>query len=104
MQTAEGVEVDVIFGDAAWVNEALEKTNQDVEGYPVLDLPYLVLMKMAASRTQDLSDVARMLGLADEADLERVREVLRRYTPEDMEDLESLIYLGKLEAGSPPRL
>ena len=36
------------------------------DGLPIIDLPYLVLMKLSASRTQDLADISRMLGLADE--------------------------------------
>jgi len=67
----------------------------------VLDLPYLVLMKLASSRLQDLSDIARLLGLASEADLERVRAVVSRYLPDARDDLESLVYLGKLELEAP---
>jgi hypothetical protein len=95
----EGVEVDVILGDASWVEEALAHPREDAAGYPVLDLPYLVLMKMASSRAQDVADTARMLGLASEGELVRVREVVARYAPEEAEDLESLIYLGQVEMG-----
>lgn len=54
-------------------------------------------MKFNASHTIDLGDIARMLGLADEAALVQVRTVFRQYAPDDMDDLESLIMLGKLE-------
>lgn len=67
---------------------------------PVLGLPYLVLMKLTAMRSQDWADVSRMLGLATEADLEEVRDVVRRYSPEDVEDLEALIMLGRREVQS----
>lgn len=67
---------------------------------PVLGLPYLVLMKLTAMRSQDWADVSRMLGLATEADLEEVRDVVRRYSPEDVEDLEALIMLGQREVQS----
>ena len=66
-------------------------------GYPVLDLPYLVLMKMEMSRAQDLADLSKMLGLAAAEDLTRIREIVARYLPAALEDLESLIYLGGLE-------
>ena len=69
----EDVEVDVILGDYPWLDEALARPRQDPAGYPVLDLPYLVLMKLAASRVQDTADLSRMLGLASEEDLVRVR-------------------------------
>jgi hypothetical protein len=100
LHSPEGVEVDVVLGDYPWLDEALADPCQDPAGYPVLDLPYLVLMKMAASRTQDLGDLSRMLGLASEKDLTRVRAVVARYAPDD---LESLIYLGQLEVRPPPQ-
>jgi hypothetical protein len=43
-----------------------------------------------------------MLGLADEVALAQVRHVFRQYAPSDLDDLESLIALGKLEMDSPP--
>ncbi len=97
LHSPDGVEVDVIFGDYPWLDEALAQPRQDPAGYPVLDLPYLVLMKAAASRTQDLGDLSRMLGLASEEELERVRKIVARYEPDLVDDVESLIYLGQME-------
>ncbi len=54
-------------------------------------------MKLWASRAQDVADLSRMLGQADDATLEQVRAVVRAYRDEDLEDLESLILLGKQE-------
>lgn len=101
-RSPDGVEVDVILGDYPWLDEALTHPRQDPAGYPVLNLPYLVLMKMASSRAQDVADVTRMLGLASEDDLARVREVVARYAPADAQDVESLIYLGRVEIGKAP--
>ncbi len=97
VRSPDGVEVDVILGEAPWLPEALASLRQDPAGYPVLDLPYLVLMKLASSRRVDIGDLSRMLGLASDEDLDRVRMVVARYAPEDLEDLESLIWLGRLE-------
>lgn len=102
VQSPEGVDVDVILGNSSWLDEALAYPQQDAAGYPVLDLPYLVLMKMASSRIQDTADITRMLGLASDEELARVREAVARYTPEEAEDLESLIYLGQMEMGKVP--
>lgn len=102
VRSPEGVEVDVLLGDAPWVEEALAQPRQDPAGYPVLDLPYLVLMKMASSRAQDVADTTRMLGLASEEELARVREAVARHAPQETEDLESLIYLGQVEMGRVP--
>lgn len=101
LHSPDGVEVDIIFGDYPWLAEALAHPRQDPAGYPVLDLPYLVLMKVEASRTQDLGDLSRMLGLASAEDLEEVRVIVKRYMPDAADDVESLIYLGQLEMKPP---
>ena len=93
----EGVEVDVVLGDDPWLDEALAHPRQDPAGFPVLDLPYLVLTKLVASRLQDVADLSRMLGLASDEELAKVRAVVTRYAPTEMDDLESLIYLGRFE-------
>jgi len=97
--------VDVILGDYSWLDEALTQPRQDAAGYPVLALPYLVLMKMESSRGRDLGDMTTMLGLASAEELERMRAVAARHAPDEVEDLESLIYLGQVEMGkSPPEI
>jgi hypothetical protein len=94
--------LDVILGDYPWLDEALALPQRDAAGYPVLDLPYLVLMKMAAIRGRDLGDLTTMLGLASEKELARVRQVVAHYAPAEADDLESLIYLGQVEMGKVP--
>jgi hypothetical protein len=101
MRSPEGVEVDVIFGDYPWLKTALAHPRKDPAGYPVLSMPYLILLKMAAQRAQDWADVSRILGWASDSDLDEVRAVVARYTPEDIEDLESLIFIGKKEQETP---
>jgi hypothetical protein len=100
-QSPDGIEVDVIFGEAPWLAQALRHPPQDSAGYPVLGLPYLVLMKLAAMRAQDWADITRMLGLATNAQLDEVRAAVARYSPEDRDDLESLIFIGKKEQEPP---
>jgi hypothetical protein len=89
--------LDILVGDQPWVNKALEQPRMSPDGQPVIDLPYLVLMKLMASRTTDISDISRMLGQANDEDLDRVRNTIKVYDCESLEDLESLIELGKLE-------
>lgn len=98
-QSPDGTEVDVLERTDPWISEALNlaRANRDSQGLPVLPLPYLVLMKLQASRVQDLADASRMLGAPEPDALEDVRQVIGRYAPEDSSDLESLIELGKLE-------
>jgi hypothetical protein len=100
VHSPEGVEVDVVLGDDPWLDEALAHPRQDPAGFPVLDLPYLVLTKLIASRLQDVADLSRMLGLASDEELASVRTVVARYAPTEMDDLESLIYLGRFETST----
>ena len=97
VRAPDGAEVDVILGSYPWLREALTHVQHDLAGYPVLDLPYLVITKLAASHLQDIGDLSRMLGLATDANLDRVRQAVARYAPDDLADLESLIYLGRFE-------
>ncbi len=54
-------------------------------------------MKLNAGRVQDLADVTRMLGQADDTMLHEVHAAVQRYMPDAAEDVESMITLGKLE-------
>jgi hypothetical protein len=101
MLSPEGIELDVLFGTMPWLNVALRHPEYDMAGYPVLGLPYLVLLKLASTRSQDWTDVSRMLGLASKQQLEQVREVVALYRPEDSEDLESFIWMGRRELETP---
>jgi hypothetical protein len=96
-----GQMLDVIEGHDPWWGDALAEaqTNRDAQGLPILPLRYLVLMKFLSGRSTDIGDVTRMLGQADDLALDNVRALFRQYAhqPEDLEDLESLIALGKLE-------
>jgi len=96
-QAPEGDVLDVLESDEAWAQTAVREPNRAPTGEPVIALPYLVLMKLAASRPQDLADLSRMLGQADDRTLTQVRAAVRQYRPEDAGDVESLIALGRLE-------
>jgi hypothetical protein len=90
-------EVDVLCLDFPWLERAFSEARQDPAGFPVLDLPFLIIMKLRANRGIDIGDMTRMLGLASEDERDRVRETVARYQPEDSDDLEALILLGKME-------
>jgi len=68
-----------------------------------MPLPYLVLMKLQASRTIDLADISRMMGQADEVTRNETRQLVKKYLPSASEDLEGLIYLGQLELQQPSK-
>jgi hypothetical protein len=100
-----GSNLDVLEMEAPWLDCALAEAqhNRDTQGMPVLPLAYLVLMKFQSGQVQDVADVARMLGQADQDRLQAVRQLFIQYLPDEMEDLESLIALGQIEMnpGSP---
>jgi hypothetical protein len=97
--------LDIVTSQQAWVVQALLQPRIGADGQPVISLPYLVLMKLAASRTTDISDISRMLGQASDVELDEVRKTIpqsgryanEKYDRNSLEDLESLIQLGKIE-------
>lgn len=97
LQAPDGTAIDLHLVPFAWIDDAFLRESRGAAGFPVLDLPYLVLMKLETSRAQDLADLSKMLGLAADEELVRTRECVARYMPEASKDLESLIYLGQLE-------
>jgi len=96
-QLEDGTSLDVLEGTGSWVKTAIQSPNYAPDGLPVIDLPYLVLMKLIAGRSQDLADISRMLGGATDFQLLTVKNIIIQYLPNAVEDLESLVILGKLE-------
>jgi hypothetical protein len=96
-QLEDGTLLDVLEGKDDWVHTAIQHPNSSPDGLPIIRLPYLVLMKLLAGRSQDLADISRMLGGATEVQLINVKQVIGQYLPSALEDIGSLIILGKLE-------
>lgn len=95
----DGIPVDVIEVNDGWWPQALTEaaSNRDAQGLPVIPLHYLVLSKLLAGRAQDIADVTRMLGQASENELDKVRDLLATYQPDLLDDIESMITLGRME-------
>ena len=68
-----------------------------IASVPLMPLVYLVLMKLEASRSIDVGDLSRMLALATELQLAKVRQLVGHWMPNDLEDLEKLLALGRAE-------
>jgi hypothetical protein len=98
-RSPDGRAVDVLEGREGWWQEAIEgaQGNRDAQGLPILPLPYLVLMKFQSGRAIDIADLTRMLGQADEDALDVTRTLFSQYEAAGMDDLESLIQLGRME-------
>jgi hypothetical protein len=93
----DGTPLDVLEGDEEWTVEAVEHPIIGPNGFSIIAMPYLILMKMRASRGIDIGDLTRILGAANEIDLTKTRQVINKYLADADEDLESLIQLGRLE-------
>jgi len=101
LQSPDGIDIDLIYGRYPWLDEALTHPSYDAAGYPVIALPYLVLLKLWATRDQDWTDITRMLSTATDEQINQVRAVVAHYSPEDSDDLETMIYLGQREMEMP---
>lgn len=92
-------EMDILEGREEWWPDAIKdaQENRDAQNLPIVPMPYLVLMKFQSGRSIDIGDISRMLGQADEDNLNETRKLFSRYEVDGMDDLESLIELGRLE-------
>lgn len=95
-----GRPVDILTSSQPWIHDAVASVRWENGTLPIVDLPYLVALKLDASRSVDQGDLSRMLGFASNDDLDRVRSVVRRLLPADVEDLEQYILLGRYEVGN----
>lgn len=97
-----GWEFDLMALRHPWAEEAVAGGRLEPRtGLTTIGLPYLVLMKLRVSPTTDLADLSRMLGAASDEDLAAIRRIVERFGgPDDRQDVESLIALGKLERDS----
>jgi hypothetical protein len=91
--------IDVLTRSDAWLDAALAMPARDPAGYPVLARTYLILLKLQAGRTQDLADVQRLVAYTSAAERDEFAQVVRRESPELVEDLESLFTVADLEFG-----
>jgi hypothetical protein len=89
-------ELDILECRERWSTKAFSTPvlHNDIK---VISLPFLVLMKLKASRVQDLADISKMLGQASASQQAQVISAVKRYQPSDLEDVESLLQLGILE-------
>jgi hypothetical protein len=92
-------EIDLLWSEQPWVGAAVRFTIADDQGLAIVGLPYLIAMKLDASRSVDQGDLSRMLGFADDVTLDAVRRVVADLLPNIREDLESYIEIGRLEIG-----
>lgn len=98
----QGREVGLLGVPDWWGEEAIVEAQGNLASHrmPTLTLPYLVVMKLISARPQDSADIARMLGAANDARIDEVREAVRRVLPEETDVVDQLVVLGRLEYGA----
>jgi hypothetical protein len=97
-QSPDGELIDLLHApDQSWVSAALDFPIKTPEGLSVIDLPYLLILKLAATRAVDISDIVGMLQQANEPEKQRIRQIIathRRDLLEDFEQFEAIAQLG----------
>ena len=95
----EGIEVDLLEAREEWQAEAIQNAayNRDAQGLPILPFESFILLKFRSGRVQDLADISRMLGLADEENIRKARTFFSTMEPSSLEDFDNLLELGRLE-------
>ncbi|HEV2952553.1 MAG TPA: hypothetical protein VG015_00495 [Candidatus Dormibacteraeota bacterium] len=95
---ADGEDLDILSLNHPWAETALGEVTR-VDGLPIISLPYLVLLKLSASRATDVADLSRMLGKASQREFQTVEKVVHRWRRSDLADVAQLRQLGLLERG-----
>ncbi len=96
----DGTNLDVLMSTAAWAKHALTAPRV-WHGVRLIDLPYLIVMKLAAGRARDELDIAGMLAHASDDALNAVRRVVAVELPERAQDVESYLFIGRAECSGP---
>jgi hypothetical protein len=82
--------------DQSWVSAALDFPITTPEGLPVIDLPYLLILKLAATRAVDISDIVGMLQQANEPEKQRIRQVIATHRNDLLEDFDQFEAIAQL--------
>lgn len=96
-QSAEGELIDLLHAPRqSWVTAALNSPIQTPEGLQIIDLPYLIILKLSATRAVDISDIVGMIQHATDEEKSRIREVIETHRSDLLEDFEQFRAIAKL--------
>lgn len=94
--TPGGIEIDVLAIDQPWLDEAI-KSGENSKYGKVISKPYLVLMKIYASRgIGDDSDVIKMLSLMDEKEQQLTVKLVEKYYNNMSDDINQMLELARM--------
>jgi hypothetical protein len=90
-----GTEVDIVSPDEPWVSDAISASTGSPYGQ-VVTRPWLVLMKMWASRgLQEDTDMVYMIKAMPDEEKEETRRLFGQWLPSDIDDLEQMVELSQ---------
>jgi len=101
LRLSDGSILDVLMIAAPWIEDALARPRHAPDGQPVVDLSYLIIMKLSSCWGHDIGDLARLVGDLDDEALAPIRDAVARHVPDAIDDLEWLIERGRLEYVAP---
>ena len=94
--TVKGFVVDLLhWHDPDWLGELLSEAVVH-DGVRVATPQWLVVLKLMASRDIDVGDIIAVTREMTPAQVDRTRELIGRLLPNDAQDFENLLALGKL--------
>ena len=96
-QSPNGELIDLLHApDQSWVSAALDFPIKTPEGLPVIDLPYLLILKLSATRAVDISDIVGMLQQANEIEKQRIRQIIAAHRLDLLEDFDQFAAIAQL--------
>ena len=96
-QSAKGELIDLLHApNQSWVTAALDAPVKTSEGLQIIDLPYLIILKLSATRAVDISDIVGMLQHASDDERVRIRQVIETHRSDLLEDFEQFSAIAQL--------
>ncbi|MEM8502717.1 MAG: hypothetical protein AAF716_06140 [Cyanobacteria bacterium P01_D01_bin.1] len=96
-QSAEGELIDLLHAPGqSWVAAAIDTPIKTAEGLQIIDLPYLIILKLSATRAVDIGDIVGMLQHATEDETARIRQVIKTHRSDLIEDFEQFNAIAQL--------
>ena len=99
--TPGGLPVDLLGLPMGWGGDALAAARSNIlNGLPTLTRPYIMFCKIIASRLKDMGPLAKMAGGASASELALFRDLVRRWCPDEIDDMNQIILLGQHQHGN----
>ena len=96
-QSANGELIDLLHApNQSWVAIALDSPIKTSEGLQIIDLPYLLILKLSATRAVDISDIVGMLQHASDDEKQRIRQVIETHRSDLLEDFNQFCAIAQL--------